>query len=137
MAATIEENLSALILSDTTLKNAIGSRLAYNHVPQLDDIPYGFFQQNGSTDDSGIGDAAGLPTRFLYALEFWDTDALRVKATGRRAQQLLHKYRGTFGDTTVQAIFAESQDDNYEPRGIMDDSGFHGSFLNVEIVQPA
>lgn len=137
MAATIEENLAALLLADTTIKTAVGSRVAYNHVPQLDDMPYIFFQQSGSSDDSGIGDAAGLPTRFQYALECWDTSALTAKALGRRVQQYLHKYRGTFGDTTVQGIFAESQDDNYVPRGVMDDSGFHGAFINVEIVQPA
>lgn len=132
--ATMEENLASLILSDTTLKSAIGSRLAYNHVPQTSQIPYGFFQQTGTVDDDGIGDAAGLPTRFQYSLEFWDTDALRAKSTGRRAQQLLHKYRGAFGDSSVQAIFAASQDDNYVPRGINDDNGFHGSFLNLEVI---
>jgi hypothetical protein len=134
MAATMEENLSALILADATIKSAIGTRLAYNHVPQLDQIPYGFFQQSGTSDDDGIGDSAGLPTRFQYALEFWDTDVLRAKQTGRRAQQILHKYRGAFGDSTVQAIFAESQNDDYTPRGIMDDSGFHGCFLNLEVI---
>jgi hypothetical protein len=134
VAKTMEENLATLVLGDSTLSNAIGSRLAYNHVPQTDQIPYGFFQQTGTVDDSGIGDSAGLPTRFQYTLEFWDTDALRAKATGRRAQQLLNKYRGTFGDSTVQAIYADSQDDNYTPRGIMNDSGFHGSFLSLEVV---
>jgi hypothetical protein len=134
MAATMEENLSAFILSDDTIKKAISSRLAYNHVPQLDQIPYGFFQQSGNTDDAALDDSAGAPTRYQYALEFWDMDPLRVKRTGLRAQQILNKYRGTFGDSTVQGIFAESQNDDYQPRGIMDDEGFHGCFLTLEVI---
>lgn len=134
MSATLEENLAAFLKADTTLKNTVGGRVAYNHVPQLDEIPYIFFQQTGTTDDSGIGDSAGLPTRFQYTIECWDDDCLRAKATGRRAQQILNKYRGAFGDTTVQAIFADTQNDDYQPRGIMDDEGFHGAFLNVEVV---
>lgn len=134
MAATMEENLRTLLLSDDTIKNAVGARVSYNHVPQADDLPYIFFEQSGSTDDTALGDSSGLPTRLQYALEVWGDKAFSAKSLGRRVQQYLHKYRGAFGDSTVQGIFAESQDDNYVPRGIMDDEGFHGSFLNVEVV---
>lgn len=134
MAKTIDENLRTLLLADSVVAGIVGDRVSYNHIPQAASIPYIFFQQSGSVDDSGIGDAAGLPTRFQYAIECWHDKPFESKTLGRRVQEILNKYRGVFGDTTIQAIFAESQDDNYVPRGIMDDSGFHGSFLNVEVV---
>jgi hypothetical protein len=51
-----------------------------------------------------------------------------------RVQSILNKYKGAFGDATVQGIFAESQSEDYVPRGDGSDRGFHGNFLAVEVV---
>lgn len=132
--ATLEENLKTFLQADTTVKEIVGNRISYNHVPQSSDTPYIFFQQTGTTDDDGIGDSPGAPTRYQYALECWDRDVLRAKRLGLRVQTILNKYIGAIGDQTVQAIYAPTQDDNYVARGILDDEGFHGAFLNVEVV---
>lgn len=134
MANILEENLKAFLEADSQLRELVGNRVAYNHVPQTSKIPYVYFQQTGSSDDSGIGDDAGLPTRFQFTIECWHNTSFGAKTLGRRVHQILNKYRGALGDQSVQAIFAESQSDDYVPRGIMNDNGFHGSFLAAEVV---
>jgi hypothetical protein len=134
MANLLEENLKSFLLADDTVKGIVGSRVAYNHLPQASDVPYVWFQQSGSIDDDGIGDAAGAPTRFQYDVECWSERPFQAKQLSSRVQAILNKYRGTFGDTTVQAIFAPSQNDQYVPKAVPADEGFHGSFLSLEIV---
>jgi hypothetical protein len=132
--AILEENLKAFLLTDSTIKSIVGPRVAYNHIPQADEVPYIWFQQSGSVDDDGIGDTAGSPTRVQYALECWEREPYRAKVLGKRVQDILNKHRGAFGDTTVQAVFAPSQNDDYVPKAIPADEGFHGCFLNVEVI---
>ena len=133
--ATLEENLRTFLLADSTVSSIVGGRVAYNHVPQADDVPYVFFQMSGTVDDDGIGDSAGAPTRFQYDVECWADDPYTAKRLGLQVQTILNKYRGTLGNQTVQAVFAQSASDGYTPKAIPADEGFHGVFLSpVEVI---
>lgn len=135
MANILEENLRQFIVADATVSGIVGDRVSYNHVPQADDVPYVFFQLSGTVDDDGIGDAAGAPTRFQYDLECWAADPFTARTLGLRVQAILNKYTGTLGDQTVQAIFAQSANDNYVPKAVPADEGYHGAFLSpVEVI---
>jgi hypothetical protein len=131
---TTEEHLRKFLLADSSIAGAVGSRVSFNVVPQDKDVPYIFFQQEGSTDDAALDDSAGTPTRPRYALECWadkPSDAISLK---NLLQAKLHKHRGTFGDTTVKGIFAEDVDDEYVPMGNGSDDGLHGCHLFAEVV---
>lgn len=130
---TTEANLRAFLLANADIKAAVKA-VSYNIVPQSKDTPYIFFQQSGAADDIALTDSAGTPTRPRYAIEVWDTrpaDAITLK---NLVQARLHRHRGTFGDTTVQAIFAEDVDDEYIANGNGDHEGLHGSAFFAEVV---
>lgn len=133
--ATTEENLAAFLLADTAIAAAVGANgIAYNHVPQDDEAPYIFFQQQGADDDVALNDSAGVPTRARYAIECWARTPREAVSLKNVVHPRLHKHRGTFGASTVKGIFAADVDDNYVPNGAGDDSGLHGSFFVAEVV---
>ena len=131
--ATTEENLRTCLLDSSDIKAAVKA-VSYNFVPQDKDTPYIFFQQSGATDDVSLGDSAGTPTRPRYAIECWAENPYDAISLKNLVQSRLHKYRGTFGDTTVKGIFAEDVDDNYIPNGNGGDDGLHGAALFAEVV---
>lgn len=133
--ATLAENLKTFLLADTTVKQLVGSRVHYNHVPQGKGYPFIFYQQSGSSDDAALDDSPGAPFRLRFTVECIDTDLARCRTLVNRVQAITNKHRGTVGAQTVQAIFAAEQDDEYVPRGIGSDDGEHVAALSLEVIQ--
>lgn len=131
---TTEANMRTFLLADASIAAAVGPRVSYNHVPQDKDVPYIFFQQSGATDDIALGDSAGTPTRPRFAVECWADRPASAIELKNLVHARLHKHRGTFGDTTVKAVFAEDVDDEYIPNGNGADDGLHGASLFAEVV---
>jgi hypothetical protein len=131
---TTEENLATFVMSNSSIKTATGGRIAYNHVPQDDETPYIFFQQQGADNDVALDDLQTTPNRPRYAIECWADNPADAIALKNLIQPHLNCYRGTFGDTTVKGIFAKDADDEYVPNGAGDDDGLHGVALIAEVV---
>lgn len=131
--ATTEENMVTFLKADASIKSAVRI-ISYNKVPQDKQTPYIFFQQSDADDDIALGDSAGEPNRPAYDIEVWADNPAEAIAVKKLVHARLHKHRGTFGATTVQAIFAKSVDDNYVTNGAGDDDGLHGSFFRAEVV---
>lgn len=125
--------MKAHLLGDSSINSAV-TDVAYNHVPQGPRGAYIFFQQSGAVDDIALGDSAGRPTRTRFAVECWSDDPYDAVTLKGLVQARLHKYRGAFGDSTVQGIFAEDVDDQYVPNGNGADDGLHSASLFAEVV---
>lgn len=132
--ATTPENLRTFLLADSSIANEVGSRIAYNIVPEDKGSPYIFFQQSGATDDIALDDSAGAPNRPQFVVECYAETPSRAIVIKNLVHARLHKYRGTFGDTTTRGIFAEDVSDAYIRNGDGGDEGLHASTINVEIV---
>jgi len=132
--ATTEENFRTFLLADTAIAAVVGQRVNYNHVPQSKEPPFIFYQQSGANDDACLDDPAGVPNRPQYSIECWADLPENAIALKNLVQAKINKYRGTFGGTTVQAIFAADVNDDYVMRGDGGDGGFHGAALLAEVV---
>lgn len=130
---TTEEHMRKFLLADSGIAGVVKA-VSYNSVPQDKDVPYIFFQQSGAEDDIALGDSAGVPTRPAYDVEIWDSTPYGAIALKNLVHARLNRHRGTFGDTTVQAIFCASVDDEFIPNGGGDERGLHGSFFRAEVV---
>jgi hypothetical protein len=131
---TVAENLRAKVLADTTVSARIADRMSYNRIPQSEHKPYIWFTQSGSSHDVAMDDAAGGPNRRMFDLECVSPVPEEARMLIDAVQAALNNHRGTFGDSTCQAIFATEQDDQYVPRSSGGDDGLHACALLVEVV---
>ena len=134
MAAVIEENLISWLLADSTIGNAVGSRVFDNQLAN-DKGDFIFVQQEDSGYEDCLDDSSGgQPFRRFYSVECWSEDLSRARVLGQRVQAYAHLYTGTFGDTTVKRIFAASQSEDYQPKADGSSDSFHGVFLRLEVI---
>lgn len=131
---TVAENLKTKVLADTTVEAKVAGRMSYVRVPQNTIKPYIWYAQSGSTHDVALDDSPGGPNRRTFDLECISTVPDEARSIVDAVQAALNSYRGSFGDSTCQGIFAQEQQDGYEPRGISGDSGLYVCALLVEVV---
>lgn len=133
--ATLDENLIAFVLADTSIKDKIGDRLHFGHVPQNTAFPRGLLTRAGSRLDGCLDDAAGTdPTRQTFTLEFQGTKLQDAEALMPLAIDRLNCYRGAVGDVTVQGIFAEDWSSGHVSNTPGDDTGIFTASCPVEVV---
>lgn len=135
MAATVQENLRALFLGTSSITTLVEDRVC-NNVPSTDDGdgPLIFIQLTDTDDEPYLDAPEGLqPFRYVFAIECWaplESEAASVA----KAVKGLNLHEGAFGDSTVQGIFVENANEDYVPKGDASESGWHGVFLNCEVV---
>lgn len=135
MAKTQDENLISFVLGDSSITAKIGQRMHFNRVPSDTPFPRMFFVRTGTSRDGCLDDAAGsVPNRENFLVEIHANDPRDAEDLRKLAEARLNCYRGTFGDTTAAAIFAEDQTSAHEPRGIGRDEGIHFAILAVEVL---
>lgn len=132
--ATLAQNLRAVLIGDTTLKEYVGARVHDSYAPDPDRGYFIAYAQTGNVDDMALDDSAGQPTRTQFAVEIHGDDLGVVGTIAERCQAILHKMRGTFGDTTVKGVFAESMSKDYIPKAVQGDQVRSWMALAVEVV---
>lgn len=133
--ATIDENLKAFLQADTSIAQRVAYRIHENHVPHKPKLPFIFFVQTDDDDELCLDDAAGSgPFRYFFAVECISDSLRESRELARLVKSRLNKLApgATFGATTVQGCFCESQKDDYEQR--VADTGFHVCALQCEVI---
>lgn len=136
--ADIDQNLRAFLLADGTIAGLLGNpaRLHQNTVPQEDAYPYAWYALSDTEDFEDLLDspAGALPFRVFFDLEAVSSDLDQAIALKKALRARLHNFRGSFGDQTVQAVFARDQGEDYISRNSSGDEGIHAETLRVEII---
>ena len=135
MAKTQDENLITLVLDDSSIKAKIGTRMHFDQIPQGTEFPRIRFFRTGSALDGCLGDAAGTePNRETFMVEIQTRDRRDREELRKLVEARLNCYRGTFGDTTCQGIFAADQTTTHEPRSIGTEEGIYIAEISAEVV---
>ncbi|GAA4442937.1 hypothetical protein [Bremerella cremea] len=97
-------------------------------------FPFVVFFRRGQQHESELDQAEGEePFRQSFDVECASLD-LGQSQDLADALKTLHNYEGPLGAGTVQAIFIEDQDDDYQPRIAAEDAAVHVATLQVEII---
>lgn len=135
MAKTQDENLITFVLADSSIAAKVGTRMHFNVIPQDTDFPRLLFERTGSSREGCLDDAAGVaPTNETFLMEVNATTPEDAEDIRKLLESRLNCYRGSFGDTTCHAIFAEDQSSRHEPRGVGRDAGVFFAALAVEVI---
>lgn len=135
MANTLDENLKAFLQADSSIAKLVGARISVNHVPEKPLIPFVWIGKASADDEICLDDAAGSgPFRHFFDVEIYGQSIRQARQIEAAIYSRLHKYRGSFGDSTIQGAFLSKQADSYIPRGTMGDTGLHAATLSAEVI---
>jgi hypothetical protein len=137
--ADLPTNFRTFLLTQTAINKHVGLQIHQAKAPANREPPYIWFGRSGSQAVDVLTPAVGLePGIQFFNFESVADDLDTAQAIGD-AMRALNGYGanlsppGTFGDTTIQAMFVEEQADDYEYRTIDGDEGFHTCAFAVEI----
>ena len=136
----VSSNFRTFLLAGSGKPESIGQRVHGDHVPQ-DTVPktgpfkdfiwYSRRQAQGmETLDSSAGEVARV---FYYDIECVSMVKRNARAIADWVRARCNCYRGTYGDSTVQGIFVDDQDADYEPQSIGGDRGAFVEIMNVRV----
>lgn len=131
--ADLPTNLRTFLLSRSAITAIVGAQVHQASIPADRQPPYVWFARTGSEAVDVLTPDVGLePNNQFFTLECVTDDLDKTQALGD-AIRAFNNYRSTFGDTTVQGVFVNEQNDDYEYRTIMGDEGFHTAAFSIEV----
>lgn len=133
--ATVGDDLRTYLIGDSTILKRVGSRIFNSKVWENSVTPFIWFQRTGEESFDCITDAQGdAPDVTRFSLECVGKSEGDAEAIALAVKARCHKaLKVTMGSRTA-TIFAEDQNDQYEPRpGGPGASGFHIAALAVEV----
>lgn len=136
----VAQNLIALLRADTAVAKWAAARVREDHVPQATydgtvtpaHIWLGLRQS--TPFDHINGDVGESPMSVTFDLECIAGKQYDANQLAAAVRTKLHNYRGTFGDSTVKAIFINDQDNNYTPKATGGDNGLFVMAFDVQVI---
>lgn len=131
--ADLPTNLRTFLLTQSAITAIVGSQVHQAKVPADRSPSYIWFGRTGSQSLDMVAPAVGLePDSQFFSVECVSDDVDKTQALGD-ALRAITNYQGTFGDTTVQGLFVDEQNDDYEYRSISGDEGLHTAAFSLQI----
>lgn len=131
--SNLSVNFRKFLLAQSSLARKVAARIHQDHIPQSSSAPYVYFSRQNAEFltclDSEVGEQ---PHAQSFAIECIGRDIGDAQELGDEIRAI-NNYKGTFGDTSVQAVFVEDQSDDYEPRVLSGDDGAFSCNLRVTI----
>lgn len=141
MANTLDQDVMTEFIADSNITTVVGTspnqRIHYNHVPESYEGSYLFFRRvtAGDDDDRALNDSSGqkYQLRETFIVEAISRDlGDQVDLVG--ALRMYDSKQSTLGNGTIQAVFVRDAEDDYIPKGVDSDAGYHIGSLEFEIV---
>ncbi len=135
--ADTAEDLRTFLLADATILATVASRCGQVRAMQDWTEPYIVFFRTGVDSDTErlANQSTGTkPFREFFDIECISDNLDEAADLAERIKTIGDQFSGTFGGTTVQGIFVEDHDDDYQPRSISDDESNYVTALRVEVV---
>lgn len=129
----VAENLRTFLLGDAAIARKVGLRVSQDAIPQGKPSPFIFLGRQSTTVERCLGETGNTPFSHIFAVECIGEDLDDSQSLADLVRARCDGYSGTFGDSTVQAIFVEEQADDYLPKAVDLNSGEHIAALSVEV----
>lgn len=128
----IDEAVRAWLVS--RLSSVVAERVHLGTVPETSDPPYVWYARASTTREGTLDETPGTqPFTTTFDVEVYGYDPA-VVGTAADLLQASNAYRGVFGTGhTAQGVFVDNQNDDYVPRGVMEDQGLHSAFFSLVI----
>lgn len=132
--SVIAEDIRAFLLADANISSDVGgARIEQNKQIEKYEGMFIWYARSGNGQERSLDDAAGAAHfRELFDLDVVGLDVAAVDALGKRIRDK-DATRGTFGAGTIQGLFVTDQADDYIPRAVGADDGFHIASMQLEI----
>lgn len=131
---TLAENVRTFLLGQAAISQRIGARVCQDFVPQGFRRPYIYFERMSVRHERVVDEEQGTrPFSQTFAVACV-ADTLYEAEQLADAIRTVDGYRGTFGDSAVQATFVGEQDDQFDRERLGSDAGRHLRILTVEVI---
>lgn len=134
--ADAAENLRTFLLADASLLTSLGDQCGQIRTLQADTYPFCVFFRTGTDGDSErtVNQAVGTsPFRKFFDIEVVSNDLDEAADIAERIKTYADGFSGTFGATTIQGLFIEDHDDEYQARSVEDDESIYVQALQVQL----
>ncbi len=136
--ADIGENLRTVLVNSTAIKAefagiaAVGA-CAQNVIYEVAPTPRIWYQQQSESEEVDLDGSGGL-SEAAFDIEVISDDVDEAQDIARAIKRFLNGKYGTFGTQTALGCFVEDHNDDYVPRGIGDETGYHVAAINATIM---
>ncbi len=134
--ADVNTRFKTFLQADSSIAAKVASRVHDSHVPRAAATPplksFIYFRRRQTTHSPTLDSAAGeVPQEFAFDVEVVEADSR--KPLGELVRARCNCFRGTFADSTCQAIFVNDHDDDYQPYNVGGDTGVFVTALDVTV----
>lgn len=131
--ASVGVDFCKFLKANTNIAAKVGRHVYHRHVPQPAPAQFIYLKRTSFRHERCLGDTGDPAFSHTFAVEV-------IAENEEEADELADLIRGldgasgTFGGRTIQGMFVEDQDDDYEPKAIGSDLGWHIPAFSVEVV---
>jgi len=121
---TMPQDLRTLIIGSTAVSSLIGTRCAYNKIPQHIEQPHVWFRVTNDTEELTMDGVGGMHEAYVD-LECVGLNEGSSQAVADALKDRLHGYKGTMGNSSAKGAFVSDKDDDYVPFSTEGNEGAH------------
>ena len=107
MAKTPEDIIRDLLLANSTISDALVTRIYPQFAPQTAPLPYAITNRLAEDHQKHMEAASGLVS-ISVQVDFYSETIVEVRALGDAAREALDGFSGVIAETTVHSIHLES-----------------------------
>lgn len=116
----LSEDFRAYLLTKATITALVGTsgdaRVHQNYIPEQSAFPHICFFRRQTLVERALDEQNPDPTMVGFDVECVADSQIGANALAGVVRAAIDGQRGTFGSTTVQGIFVEDHDDDYQPK---------------------
>lgn len=131
---SIGQSIRTFLLSKSAITDIIGAKAHQSRAPQVSDAPFIVYFRRTAEDERELAPAVGDDAfRESFDVECVSDDLIEAEALAAEVRAAMNNYGGSFGSGTVQGVFVEDQDDQYQQRLQYQDGVLHTAALYLEL----
>lgn len=131
--ASVGIDFCKFLRANAGIAGKVGKNVFHRHVPQPAPARFIYLRRSGFRDERCLGESGDPAFSHLYDVEVIAENDEEADAIADLVRAL-DGTSGTFGGRTIQGIFVNDQSDDYEPRAVGSDLGWHIPAFTVEVV---
>jgi hypothetical protein len=133
--ASVGVDFCKFLRANTSIAAKVGPAVYHRHVPQPPPSRFIYLVREGFRHERCLGEAADPAFSHYYAVEAIAENEEEADAIADIIRGLDGRpYGTTFGGRTLKGLFIEEQSDDYEPKAVGSDLGYHIPALRVEVI---
>lgn len=133
----LSQDFRTYLLTKSTITDLVSgsglARIHQNKVPEQSALPHICFFRRQTLVERALNEQNPTPTMANFDVECVSATQLGANALAEAVRAAIDGQRGTFGSTTVQGIFVEDHDDDYQRRNDESDDAKYVATFQVEI----